>query len=191
MPSRKQSWGSRTLATTTLPVNTLVPRTSRKATTMRKVVLMKYNKMCPVCNLPYSTNRENKKHCSLTCRKVADIACYQDYRESSGMQAKNDFSTGTTGAIHELVVCVELMKKGFHVFRALSPSCPCDVLCMTNTKTLRIEITTGTRGKLGGESFPKKSDRYLYDYLAVVFHDGSISWYNRANEKCIMPQNDT
>jgi len=51
-------------------------------------------------------------------------------------------SSSTTGAISELRVAVDLMAKGFDVFRALSPACPCDIVVAKNNTLLRIQVRT-------------------------------------------------
>ena len=77
--------------------------------------------------------------------------------------------------MHELLVSVYLMKHGYHVFRAMSPSCPCDIVAFTDNGLYRIEVTTGS-GEMRHP--PKKKDHYRYDYMAVVFHEGDIKWYD-------------
>jgi hypothetical protein len=91
---------------------------------------------------------------------------------------KGELSASTKGAISELVVSTVLLKMGYHVFRALSPACPCDVIAMRDGVLLKIEITTGNEYKSGrGYSFPKKR-KYDFDYIAVVY-DNNVYFYNR------------
>lgn len=52
-------------------------------------------------------------------------------------------STGKVGAISELIVCADLLKKGWEVFRTVSQSCSCDLIVIKNKKILRIEVRTG------------------------------------------------
>jgi len=56
---------------------------------------------------------------------------------------------GTVGAIAELVVATDLLKKGYDVFRALSPHCSCDLAILKNRKLYRIEVRNGYRLKNG------------------------------------------
>lgn len=79
-------------------------------------------------------------------------------------------SPGTVGAIAELVIAVDLMKKGYEVFRAMSPSASCDLLVCKGGKFLRIEAKTATRQVNGaivhGSHDPANSDAVaLYDRL--------------------------
>jgi len=50
-------------------------------------------------------------------------------------------SSGTTGAISELVAAADLMRHGYHVFRALSPNCPSDLVIY---RTVRYTTRIGT-----------------------------------------------
>lgn len=54
-------------------------------------------------------------------------------------------SRGTRGAVSELQACVYLMNKGYHVFRAQSPSCPFDLVAYNAGRCIRVEVKTLTR----------------------------------------------
>ena len=86
---------------------------------------------------------------------------------------------GTVGAIHELVVATDLLKMGFHVFRSLSPACPCDLAILSNNKLIRVEVTTGYRS-IGGNIQHNKKDIGKFDILAVVEHNGTITYSGNA-----------
>jgi hypothetical protein len=79
-------------------------------------------------------------------------------------------STGTTGAIAEMVVCVDLLRRGWAAFRAVSPSCPCDVIAMRDSQVHRIEVRTGHReGPRRSVAVPlREADRGRFDILAVI-----------------------
>ena len=92
-------------------------------------------------------------------------------------QVKNPFTdsgipTGTRGSISELIVSVRLMTKGWHVFRALSPACPCDLIAMRGLgESLLLEIRTGTFNKRTGTiTFSKRATDNCHVY---VVSDGS------------------
>jgi len=90
-----------------------------------------------------------------------------------------DLPSGTVGALHELLVCADLMMKGYNVFRAMSPSCSCDIMATKADVIYRIEVTTGIKYPSTGRiSYPAhKNGRYLFDILAVVFHNGEIIYH--------------
>jgi hypothetical protein len=66
-----------------------------------------------------------------------------------------------------LVVAADLLKRGYHVFRAMSPACPCDLVLLENGHLLRVEVTTGFLSGNGTLHHPKKASG-KYDVLAVV-----------------------
>jgi hypothetical protein len=87
-------------------------------------------------------------------------------------------ATGETGAISELAASVDLMIRGYEVFRALSPHASCDLIAISPGSLLRIEVRSARIGKHGGLSFPK-SDRSrdglpAFDHYAIVTYDGTV-----------------
>lgn len=80
---------------------------------------------------------------------------------------------GTVGAVHELMVCVDLAKRGFGVFRSVSPNCECDLLGIVNGRTFRIEVTTGLRSPTG-RLFHGQKDGAKFDLLVIVEKSGNI-----------------
>ena len=83
-------------------------------------------------------------------------------------------AVGTVGAIHELAVSADLLRRGYAVFRALSPSCSCDLVIMKNGVLQRVEVTSGRHTKTKIEWLPK--DPAKFDLLAVVTRDGQIHY---------------
>lgn len=108
----------------------------------------------------------NKKFCSTDCYKL----------KVGAKSPFNGISTGTVGAIAELVVSADLMKRGYEVYRALSQSSSCDLLALKNGILTKIEVKTGyTNGATGSLSFPKGKMRA--DIFAVVDHrNGTITY---------------
>lgn len=83
-------------------------------------------------------------------------------------------STGTKGAIGELSVCADLLSKGYAVFRAVSPHCPCDLVVIKGTQTLRIEVRRGIRSKGKNYLVPKKDDMGKQDAFAWITPEGIV-----------------
>lgn len=127
------------------------------------------SRICVVCSDPF-TGPANKKYCGRDCAAMAS-------RERAGIPDRN-LSAGTVGALHEMVVAVDLMRRGWHVFRALSPSCPCDLVAFTpDGAPVRIEVRTSHRNSMGGilrTRTPKDAGRQ--DMFADVMHDGVIHY---------------
>jgi hypothetical protein len=76
-------------------------------------------------------------------------------------------SHGTTGAVHELMVAVDLVVRGYEVFRAVSPSCSCDLIALKGGKALRVEVKTGYLNA-AGRAVCSGNTPSKYDLLAVV-----------------------
>lgn len=113
------------------------------------------------------------KYCSDKCR-------IEHSEGGSGLE----LASGTTGAIAELLISADLMRKGWNVFRALSPSCPCDLIIMRDNIIKRIEVRSGYRlPSTGNLGFPKKnSDLGKSDHFAIYVH--------RTGEICYLPEID-
>lgn len=72
----------------------------------------------------------------------------------------------TVGAVCELQVASDLLQRGFHVFRSVSPHAPCDIITMVGGKLFRVEVRAAKRGAC--------STHGEYDLLAAVNQDGTI-----------------
>lgn len=81
--------------------------------------------------------------------------------------------TSTVGAISELRAASDLLGKGYHVFRALSPACPCDIAVLRDGKLLRIEVKTGYRTATG-KLYKSPAHNNEFDILAMVLPDEII-----------------
>ena len=46
------------------------------------------------------------------------------------------------GATSELLVCADLLGRGFEVFRAVSPSTSCDLIALKHGRCVRIQVRT-------------------------------------------------
>ena len=84
--------------------------------------------------------------------------------------------SSTIGARHELLVCADLMHRGFAVFRGVSPDCPCDLVVLQNGRVRRVEVTTGSRLATGEIHHPKRAAG-RWDVLAVVVSGESTVTY--------------
>jgi len=88
-----------------------------------------------------------------------------------------DVPASTIGAIGELMVASDLMKRGYHVFRAMSPSAPCDLLVMREGLSARVEVRCVSRTRLGDlPNAVKSTERHRHDILARVERDGTIHY---------------
>ena len=77
----------------------------------------------------------------------------------------------------ELIVCADLLAKGYYVFRNISPHGPCDLVILKNDKCFRVEVKTGyirVNGKMGHSPV---RDNNSYDILAIAV-DGKPVYLN-------------
>jgi hypothetical protein len=107
-------------------------------------------------------------------------------------------NNGTIGAINELYVSSDLMARGLSVFRALSPSCKCDLIVMLDNGELkRLEVKTGhiTGSKTGDIKIRHGACTHdSFDWLAIVLgnptRSGSI-YYIDSNGNNVFPEQNT
>jgi hypothetical protein len=99
-----------------------------------------YDLICQNCGKDFKNSYIITKTCSKECanERRAKISGRYVMREKSA-----NISGGTVGAMSELMVSVDLMKKGYAVFRAMSPACFCDIIAVKENKTFKMEIRTG------------------------------------------------
>jgi len=125
----------------------------------KKCTLSRAPKTCSTCNEPF-LGTFNQIYCSKNC--------------STYRQTYPGLSRGTAGAISELIVCADLLKKGYEVFRAVSQSCSCDLLISKNGVIKRLEVRTAS-GKEENPSFPiHPRDRGKQDHFAAVLNEKPI-----------------
>ena len=125
---------------------------------------------CAICGKEFKTNRTQRKYCSRRCSNKA----HYEQQHASEPKWRRLLSSGTTGAVHEIEVAADLLKREYHVFRSMSPSCPCDLICMKDDVSFRVEVTTGNRSKSGNISHPKIYVPKTWDILAIVVNDEII-----------------
>lgn len=137
---------------------------------------MIYEKDCIICKKQFNTKREFQLSCSDSCN-------YKRLRERMPKR-KYKLASGTVGALSELVISSDLMKRGYSVFRALSPACFCDLIAIKDNSILKIEVRTGW---IFNKSilFPKKI-RGAIDSIAVyIIDDNKIFYYDSLGKEII------
>lgn len=123
--------------------------------------------LCDNCQASLSYNRrgQRRKFCNRDCR----LEFLHKQYLIANPQKNHSLPTGAVGAASEMIVCVDLINKGWEVFRAVSPASPCDLLIMRDGELLRVEVKTGSFSKGTNVPFyprPKHSD--AYDLLAIA-----------------------
>lgn len=126
-------------------------------------------RLCKGCGSVLEKDYPNRLYCTPKCKN-------QSYSARWPKADKRAMCTGTAGALNELLAAADLMRKGFAVFRALSPACHCDLVVVGKARALRIEVTSAKRYPDGVLRFPKHRDTSRYDILALVLPDGSVEY---------------
>lgn len=114
---------------------------------------------CYVCHKLFIPRNNRGKYCS--------IECYKKYNTMrTGRISNKNIPASTVGAVSEMAVCLDLLERGYSVFRSMSPSCPCDLIAMKDGKIERIEVKTGYRAIDGKLTYPATKNN-KFDKLAI------------------------
>lgn len=127
---------------------------------------------CKNCKSSFNQRHKKQLYCSTACKSKNSNS--KVYKYTYGL------ANGTTGAIQELVVSIDLMKKGYEVFRALSPSCSHDLIATKDKQCLRLEVRTGYLMPNNKLYYPKniktriQADRYAIVVGGEVIYEPSL-----------------
>lgn len=95
-------------------------------------------------------------------------------RAAHELKSTSEVFSGTIGAMSELLVCVELLNRGYEVFRAMSPSSSCDLIAFNGASCIRVEVKTSSE-RNGKHCKPAiKQSSKAYDCLAFMVRDVGI-----------------
>lgn len=85
--------------------------------------------------------------------------------------------TGSVGAMNEMLVAADLLRRGYEVFRAVSPCAPCDLLVLSGALLLRVEVRSTVRDRYGWLARrQRRKDVGRYDIRADVEPSGRIHY---------------
>lgn len=133
------------------------------------------DKECIGCHVAFKTHISSKVYCS--------PRCVNNYYKKRSREANNfiNLSRGTIGALAELMACVDLMRNGYEVFRAMSPSSDCDVIAIKDGITHKIEVRSANYfiSKTGDKKmhYPKKRTAGKV-VIAVTHSDNKVHYIN-------------
>lgn len=118
-------------------------------------------KECKKCRKIFTPKHKAAQFCSKGCKMGYNYTRYTK-SETKGI------CSGTVGAIAELVVCADLMKKGFDVYRAVSPHAYADLIAIKDGRLYQFEVRTARYMDDGKIFFP--TTRLENKSVAVVTH---------------------
>lgn len=87
---------------------------------------------------------KKRKFCSKECN-------IKNYNKRIGKMKSLNLPSGTIGTISELEVGIELLRRGYEVYKPLTPNCSGDLLAEKNGVFKKIEVRTGMRNEITGK----------------------------------------
>ncbi len=139
-------------------------------------VLPRLPKTCVYCNEIFSPRTSQQRYCSSDCRRAGD--------EPLRWQPLHPgIDKGKVGAVVELIVSADLLRRGYEVFRALSQSASCDILAMKDGAILRIEVRSCQLRRDGGVIIGwKPIDIGRQDVFATVLPSGEVAYRTKPHD---------
>ena len=127
-------------------------------------------KVCLNCERDLPTSKQ--KYC---CYECLQAFAKRRYKEANPDTFRGK-TPATTGAISELRVAVDLLARGYDVFRALSPNAPCDLAVLREGKLIKIEVRTCHVSSTGKpyKTLSRKDNPNNIDHYARVLPDKII-----------------
>lgn len=130
---------------------------------------------CTHCGKPIPEKRAAWPHTMTCSTQCSHARMRRAYRERNPVPT---IPKGTVGAIAELAVSVDLLSRGYEVFRALSPHCSCDLAINLGGRLIRVEVRTGRLNSTGGLTYGKfERDMGRQDIYAVRTKEGEITYF--------------
>jgi predicted AAA+ superfamily ATPase len=85
-----------------------------------------------------------------------------------------EIESGRQGAIGETAVALDLMRRGYEVFRPLNPQATCDLLALKEGTCIRVECKV-SRLSISGSLYRDVRDKTdKFDLLAIITPSGKI-----------------
>ena len=112
------------------------------------------------------TRKKGAIYCSIDCHRAFLKARYHSLNPQTKLKAS------ASGAISEYKVIIDLLIRGFEVFRSVEPGATCDLAILKNGNLLRVEVKT-LKYQVNGKPFPLNRP-IKADILASVMHDGIL-----------------
>lgn len=101
----------------------------------------------------------------------------EPYRGANRFGGDAILSCHYVGGISELVVCADLLRRGFPVYRAVTFHSAADLVTDIRGRLIRVEVRSATRDNDGFLRFARPTDASRYDLLAAVEPDNIVSYF--------------
>lgn len=73
-----------------------------------------------------------------------------------------------------MLAAVDLLSRGYEVFRSVSQACSCDLIAMKNRRLLRVEVRMAARNPSTGTLYWPPMDSKKADIGAVITDMGAV-----------------
>lgn len=121
----------------------------------------------PTCYKLYKPIAYNQMYCSVECRETVSITPSVTW---------TGLSTATLGALSELRVAADLLRRGFYVFRAVSPTGPCDLIFIYD-KPFTVEVRTGRTRPGNAQIDCGRRISEGVDVFAVCINESTVHYF--------------
>ena len=126
--------------------------------------------LCLFCKSEYQTRNPWQKYCTRECGK-------KNFNKIHGRTGDSTISAGTVGALSELVVCADLLARGYSVFRSVSPHSFCDIIAFKNGVLMRVEVKTGYKSPQSRLIMQPDTSNNDFDLLAIYIRAEKKVYY--------------
>lgn len=106
--------------------------------------------ICGHCLKEYQNRYIKSRFCSNKCRHD-----YWNGVTKNSTIVTDEISRYTIGTIAEILVCADLMGRGYSVYKAISPNTFSDVIAIRDGIIYQLEVRTGRYGVTGRLNYPK------------------------------------
>ncbi|MHB8483702.1 MAG: group I intron-associated PD-(D/E)XK endonuclease [Nitrospiria bacterium] len=153
---------------------------------MQENILAQKQLVCFYCKKAFVKHQSNPncrtKYCSAECSTKAKTIRDTANRQKFNLGARLGLSSGKIGKISELVVAIDLLKKGWNVHTAFEDTHPFDILAIKGNRTMRIEVKSGRILPSGLKVYAmKKGQGGKHDILAIVTNLNDIEYHPDIN----------
>lgn len=128
-----------------------------------------YRGHCSFCRKALFGGRKDRKFCDNECARQQ---AKKKWREANPKSPLAAFATGAVAEANEMLVAIDLLQRGYEVYRSAFPAQGCDIVIMRPADRredvyVRIEVTSGNYTGSGTLVHPER-DPSKYDVMAVV-----------------------
>ncbi len=119
-------------------------------------------RICKHCNKPIPIIRRPQAiYCSEECYRLAIMKRYHSLNPQSVL------SLTASGAVSEYKAIIDLLIRGFEVFRSVEPGASCDLAILKEGKLLKVEVKTQKYSSIGKILTIKKP--IYHNYTIFIF----------------------